>query len=77
MELQCTCVDITEKEWDQLMKCRRPMSYQWLKRKIKKHLSQLYNELNLDFYNPYENETYRTNTHYILTHSAIEYFILK
>lgn len=77
MRLQCTCIDVTQQEWDQLMRGRRPMSYQWLKNKIKKHLPQLYDELSLDYYNPYEGHTYRTKTHYILTHSSIEYFILK
>lgn len=77
MELQCTCQDITKQEWDKLMKGHRPMSYQWLKRRIKRYLPHLYNELMLDYYNPYESATYRTKMHYILTHSSIEYFILK
>lgn len=77
MRLQCTCQDITKQEWDRLMKGRRPMSYKWLKRRIKRTMPHLYNELMLDYYNPYESATYRTKTHYILTHSSIEYFILK
>lgn len=77
MKLQCTCKDITKQEWDKLMKGRRSMSYNWLKRRIKHSLSHLYDELMLDYYNPYESATYRTKTHYILTHSSIEYFILK
>ena len=77
MKLQYTCQDITKQEWDRLMKGRRPMSYQWLKRRIKRSLPHLYDELMLDYYNPYESATYRTNTHYILTHSSIVYFILK
>ena len=77
MRLECTCQDITKQEWDKLMKGRRPMSYKWLKRCIKRSLPQLYDELMLDYYNPYESATYRTKTHYILTHSSIEYFILK
>ena len=77
MRLQCTCQDITKQEWDKLMKGRRPMSYKCLKRRIKRSLPHLYDELSLDYYNPYESATYRTKTHYILTHSSIEYFILK
>ena len=77
MRLQCTCQNITKQEWDKLMKGRRPMSYKWLKRRIKRSLPHLYDELSLDYYNPYESATYRTKTHYILTHSYIEYFILK
>ena len=77
MKLQCTCQDITKQEWDKLMKGRKPMSYQWLKTRIKRSLPHLYDELMLHYYNPFEGDTYRTKTHYILTHSAIEYFILK
>ena len=77
MKLQCTCKDITKQEWDKLMKGRRPMSYQWLKRRIKRSLPHLYDELIFDYYNPCDSATYRTKTHYILTHSSIEYFILK
>ena len=77
MKFQCTCQDITNQERDKLRKGRRPMSYKWLKRRIKRSLPHLYDELMLDCYNPYESATYRTKTHYILTHSAIEYFILK
>ena len=77
MKLECTCQDITKQEWDKLMKGRKPMSYQWLKRRIKRSLPHLYDELLLDYYNPFEGDTYRTKTHYILTHSSIEYFILK
>ena len=77
MKLECTCQDITKQEWDKLMKGRRPMSYQWLKRRIKRSLPHLYDELMLGYCNPFEGDTYRTKTHYILTHSAIEYFILK
>ena len=77
MKLECTCQDITKQEWDKLMKGRKPMSYQWLKKRIKRSLPHLYDELMLDYYNPFEGDTYRTKTHYILTHSAIEYFILK
>lgn len=59
------------------MKGAKPMSYNWLKRKIKKHIPDLYENLSLDYYNPWENEVCRTKTHYILVHSAIEYFIHK
>ena len=77
MELQCTCQDITKQEWNKLMKGRRPMSYNWLKRRIKRSLPNLYDELMLDYYNPYESAPYRTKTHYILTHSATAHFFLK
>ena len=59
------------------MKNSKPINYRWLKNKIKKHLIELYNDLALDFYNPYEGHCRVTKTHYILVSSAIEYFILK
>ena len=77
MELDCTCVGISIDKWESLMKGKRKTNYQGLIRKIKKHLPALYNDLVLDYYNPFENQCYSTKTHYILTHSMIEYFILK
>lgn len=77
MYLDCTCTEINTDKWNELMKGARPMSYEWLKRRVKKHLPELYNSLCMDFYNPWESNTQRTKTHYILVHSAIEYFIKK
>lgn len=45
--------------------------------KIKKEIPNLYNSLALDFPNPYAAQCRSTPTHYILVHSAIEYFIKK
>lgn len=77
MELVATCVNITQSEWDNLMKGARPLNYEWLKRRIKKNLPNLYNDLCLDYYNPWCEQCKVTKTHYILVHSAIEYFIRK
>ena len=77
MELECTCVDIGTDRWNRLMKGSRPLNYDWLVRRIKKHLPDLYEALGLDFYNPYCEQTRVTRTHYILVHSSIEYFIRK
>ena len=77
MFLECTCGDVSLDQWHRLMKGVRRISYKWLVRKIKRELPSLYRELSLDFYNPWEEQTYSTKTHYVLTHSAIEYFIRK
>ena len=77
MELECTCIGIGIDRWNQLMKGNKPLNYEWLRRKVKKHLPELYDSLGLDYYNPYENHTSVTRTHYILVHSSIEYFIKK
>ena len=55
----------------------RPLNYDWLVRRIKKYMPDLYESLGLDFYNPYEEKTRVTRTHYVLVHSSIEYFIHK
>lgn len=77
MYLECTCIGIGIERWNRLMKGNKPLNYEWLRRKVKKHLPELYDSLGLDYYNPYENQTRVTKTHYILVHSSIEYFISK
>lgn len=59
------------------MRGSKPINYDWLKNKVKKHLPQLYDALALDYYNPYGSQSRVTKTHYILVSSAIEYFIRK
>lgn len=77
MYLECTCKQISADKWEELMKGRKPINYKWLVNKIKRELPYLYNELSLQYYNPWENDCKQTKTHYILVHSAIEYFIRK
>ena len=59
------------------MKGARKCSYKRLVAKIKREIPTLYNELSLDYPNPWDEQCKQTNTHYILVHSAIEYFINK
>ena len=59
------------------MKGARPLSYKWLLCRIRKHLPELYYDLELEYYNPYEKQCWVNKRYYILVHSAIEYFILK
>ena len=77
MELECTCMNINKDRWDELMKGKKRISYKWLVNKIKKNLPCVYEDLSLQYYNPWEDKTYSTKTHYVLTHSAIEYFFRK
>jgi hypothetical protein len=77
MYLEFTCADVSADKWDELMRGARKCSYKRLVKKVKKELPMLYNELLLDVYNPYENDCKQTKTHYVLVHSAIEYFIRK
>ena len=64
-------------KWRELMKYGRKCSYRLLAARIKRELPELYHALALQFYNPYAEQCRQTPTHYILVHSAIEYFIRK
>lgn len=77
MYLECTCADITEKQWERLMNNARRMSYKKLVSAIKKNLPDLYYAIGLNYPNPYSTQCRQTDTHYILVHSAIDYFIRK
>jgi hypothetical protein len=77
MYLEYTCSDITINEWESLMKDSRRANYKNLVRRVKQELPDLYNCLGLNYNNPYKYQTRETKTHYILVHSAIEYFINK
>lgn len=77
MYYETNCTECGIDKWNALMKGARKCSYKNLIAKIKKEIPVLYNALCLDYYNPYENHCKQTKTHYILVHSAIEYFIHK
>ena len=74
-ETNCTQINITK--WNALMKGAGKCSYKKLVARIKKEIPSLYESLCLDIYNPWEGDCQQTKTHYILVHSAIEYFIRK
>lgn len=73
LTLQCSCVGISRYEWDALMQGAKRADKRQINRLVKEHLPELYNDLALNFYNPYN--YYKTQTHLILVHSHIEYFI--
>lgn len=77
MVYECCCADLSLNQWKERMKGIKPISYKWLVARIKKHLPQLYEDLLLQYHNPYENKCGVTKEYYILVHSAIEYFIKK
>ena len=77
MYLECTCPDVTEEQWERLMNNAKRMSYRKLVSLVKKQLPDLYYALRLNYPNPYSTQCWQTDTHYILVHSAIEYFIRK
>lgn len=73
LELECTCVGIGNRRWDKLMLNAVRGNSKRINQLVKKFLPDLYKELSLDLYNPYH--YYRTNTHLILVHSSVEYFL--
>ena len=77
MVYETNCTEITQDKWRELMKYGRKCSYRMLAARIKRELPELYHALALQFYNPYAEQCRQTPTHYILVHSAIEYFIRK
>ena len=77
MIYECCCGDITFDEWKVLMSGARKCSYKRLISKIKREIPSLYEQFMLDVPNPYAEQCRQTDTHYILVHSMIEYFIRK
>lgn len=74
-ETNCTCCSMDR--WTELMRGARKCSYKRLVSRIKRELPELFRDLALEYYNPWEEECHQTRTHYILVHSAVEYFIRK
>lgn len=75
--LECTCADISLAKWNRLMQGAKRTSYKRLVSLIKKELPDIYEALNLKLPNEYRKQTKETKTHFILVHSAIEYFFCK
>lgn len=77
MHYETNCTEVSMEQWKELMKNNRKCSYKKLVNRIKKELPELYLSLCLEMPNPYGWQSRQTKTHYILVHSAIEYFIRK
>jgi hypothetical protein len=70
--LEYTCVGISARKHEELMKGAVRANKRRIDRLVKKFYPELYDELSLRLRNPYD--YYRTDKHLILVHSAIEYF---
>jgi hypothetical protein len=77
MYYETNCGNVTIFEWNRLMKGARKASYKRLVERVRKEIPELYEALSLNFFNPWWDQCKQTKTHYILVHSAIEYFIHK
>lgn len=67
------CTNVTKAEWDKLIYGAKRANKPKINTLVKKMLPDLYAEIGLNFYNPYN--YFRTDTHLILVHSQIEYFL--
>ena len=77
MYYETNCTQVSLSEWERLTKGARKCSYKKLVKLIKENIPELYDNLVLNFPNPFANYCKQTKTHYILNHSGIEYFIHK
>lgn len=75
IHLEYTCVGIGVKKWESLMEGAIKASGIKIRKMIKEQLPELYEELGLESYNPYESNACRTKTHLIYVWSSIEYFL--
>jgi len=73
LEYQTTCALTTQAEWQKLMKGAKRANKKKINALVKKHLPELFNDLALQFRNPYN--YLKTATHLIIVHSAVEHFI--
>jgi hypothetical protein len=73
LQLENTCVGCTIHEWEVLMAGHKRACKKEIDRLVKIHLPDLYYDLALNYYNPYN--YHKTETHLILVHSGIEYFL--
>ena len=69
-ETCCSCIDIST--WKELMKGAVKANKREINRLVKRFEPTFYNMLALNFYNPYG--YFRTKHHFVVVHSAIEYF---
>lgn len=68
------CAGFSTRKCDSLMKNRRRFSYKRLVSLIKKQYPDMYEELGLEFPNPWSSDTWKTPIHLIMNHSSVEYF---
>jgi hypothetical protein len=71
--LEATCAGITKARWDKLMQGATRADKRTVNRIVRVYLPDLYQSLALHLNNPYK--YYKTETHLVLVHSEIEYFM--
>ena len=71
--LEATCSGINLAQWDRWMAGATRADKRRIDGLVRKHLPDLYEDLQLDLRNPYF--YHKTQQHLILVHSATEYFL--
>ncbi len=74
IELQASCVGITQREWDSFMKGTTKANGNVILGLLKKHLPELDDDLMFGFYNPYIEQCRKKEGLLVYVHSGIEYF---
>lgn len=72
LEYTCSCAGISKRKWNVLMHGAVRADKRQVNRLIRLFCPDMYEDLALKFYNPYN--YLRTSTHLIVVHSGIEYF---
>lgn len=75
LDLIATCVDINQRQWDEYMENTVKANGLYIRKLIKKHLPELYDNLCLQFRNPFEHQSKKKNGLLIYVHSGVEYFL--
>lgn len=73
IEYECNCTHISVRKWEKLMHGSVKADKEKINKLVKEQLPKLYQSLALNYHNPYDYG--RTDTHLILVHSMIEYFL--
>jgi hypothetical protein len=75
LQLVSTCVGCGLHQWDKYMKGTTKADGKRIRTHIKHHLPELFDDLGLDYYNPYEAQSRKKKGLLVYVHSGIEYFI--
>lgn len=71
IELECTCVGITQYRWDELMKGATRANKRVVHKLVRDNTNGEFKPF-IELYNPYD--YFKTKTHIIFVHSGIEHF---
>lgn len=75
LNLIANCAGISYSRWTKYMEGTTKANGKTIRNLIKNHLPELYDELGLNFYNPYESNSVKKPGLLVYVHSSIEYFI--